>query len=673
MQRGQQAKPSSALHQTHGLGIATTGLAPLSFEPLVSPTAPGSTIHDRAASAASTIPGGSPHDQIRRSSSAASVLPAKTPAHKFILPAIIEGPGLGRETSEASQQSDETGQANNMGPPTPVAIAISAELTSPNDTNLETLGLPANRSQLIRQYIPISEQRLKTTFGIAGKVNTAAAMLPQAILAGLLAFSLMQGWGNEVAGIAALILGVAAFLGKYKLIEYLGRQNYVGWLDKPPSTWKALLPSTPAGIVQTLFTVNAALMFGYLSYLSCASVDGLGPLLRDRFEADATAATVESPIVWVPFGTASVIANLLSFPIIHSLGIGALKDIFNHLLSTVRDEREFLIAEAKMRYGINQVTMEWQKLVKHYRENNSSPIDCDRLIKILTTINGSGPNPDANQVEQVSELITEIRAKTSAELIAGFQAVADADGYDPSERISVSPSKATSFLALGVAALTAWGFSNFYDIAADMGHDLSVWFGADETSANIVGNYVTGPMGMTSMAIMAVLTAGFGTWIGERLFGKEQKHIYPNTSTKAWQAELYIEATVVCLLGGMPNVFQALFAAQPLTDVILSEIASFNMELFGYLESRYDGRESRFLKKAVKTDPLIKEIMDLVQSMKYSNVTHPGPTAVLTCIKKCREKIQSGRNRASENRGGELALVLLHHEDSPAATAHPHS
>ncbi|MDF2530198.1 MAG: hypothetical protein K0Q57_1078, partial [Gammaproteobacteria bacterium] len=253
----------------------------------------------------------------------------------------------------------------------------------------------------------------------------------------------------------------------------------------------------------------------------------------------------------------------------------------------------------------------------------------------------------ASPKDKINSLMQKDR--TGLNLIERFQAIADADGYNPELNTSVWRSRFSNILALACVASATYGLSNFVGLGQDMGESIF--------RSSAAGTYITGPMAGISMGIMGALTASFGLTVGDRLVGSESRlypHILPSY-TRHW---LMGSALVVCALGGMPNVFQSIYIDQPAAGAAFAEIASFLLELFGYLESRYDANETSTMKKfKPEYKELVASVMNLIQSMKYATADHAGPTALKQAIQSAKAKLQACK--AKDDAPAELSVALL--------------
>ncbi len=436
-------------------------------------------------------------------------------------------------------------------------------------TQLETPLLSTTAIYLIPPQERLKQFKIQF-YTKSGRVINMLAMVNQGIFAGLLVATLAKLTERGYVPITLVLappVAFAAFRGKDLLVYFFNERNWRALADQTtcelihdlmPWRWKWDHKTDPSlnwlanhslGIINTLFVINMALTFGGLARVSLHSTNGAAKLASDlgwHWLADNVFANI-----WVqlPLIVSSFLANLLGFGNMHRGGIQALELMLTDFYQI------FCPQTIYQEYGVDQT----KAVFSHFTD------------LINTDVNYSGKNTELNQIKACFEPDT---GSDPMQKVSEYY-IAKQTLLEPLKEISPSFFERSTTWLFGVAALAACGvgFWNFLDMPEVINEGIPDGYKIPEIWLSGLGI-----MCYTSIMLLASsVYKPVKEFTAAALFDRHQPDIdYYDHKTHRYNTGF---ALVMCLIGALPNIFQALLAKEGLLLAVFAAYASFNTEI----------------------------------------------------------------------------------------------
>lgn len=423
----------------------------------------------------------------------------------------------------------------------------------------------------------------------SGRVITMMAMVGQGLFGMLLTVKILEGQPVIFAAALAPLVGGGSFFGKNALVWYfnrpsweqLGKKSFRQFVtDLSPLEWvwfenfrELIRLTNPAflkrmddwinlkgweqnktldhvlGVVDMLFNLNIALVFAGLGRVSLNSLHGAG-YLAHKLGWDWLNIYIFSQIlIQIPFMVCAGLANLISFPNIHRLGVA-------NIFLIIRDFLD--LCETPDVNGQTISRKHCQSIAAY-------------LVNLAQTWSTLGASKNA-QLAAISRLITSEHDPMDAITAYANGRQLELTPYQLKD-LSVLENLIVQVMSL-LLVIACWiGFWNFTRMP---------WLIAEgiPNSVRIPTAELTlqGGMCYTSLALLSTaLYEKARDFFRHRMFRHFKPHlpcIDKNTALKTG-----IKAVAICSFGATPNIFQALLAYEALWMAWFALFASFASEL----------------------------------------------------------------------------------------------
>lgn len=429
-----------------------------------------------------------------------------------------------------------------------------------------------------------------------GLIGTKLAMVGQGIFAALLIAKFMKKTGKLYIPLTiafAPIIGYASYLGKFALVWYFARNTWRALANRSmadllndidPSNWRwDYSPNTKLpklinhllGIVNVLFSINMAYVFAGLTVLSLNDTDGAGHLSEDIGWEWGKTHIFSTLWLNIPLTFWACFSNLLCWSGIHHGGIFSLNKILSDFAGV------FTRLTTEDYYQIHAVSHYFSNLINH---ENQAQFD-DKLDDIVACFRKESPEMQRQAVFNYYE----------------------EQKYDLMPYLQRHPSyyQGLTHWLSGVAgiAICALGFINFLDMHAIINPAMPY-----------ILQKIFGVMTYSSMLLLAMTVYDPVRTFTRKMTNNFDPYIQCYSQSK--QTLLCYWTVFMCVIGGTPNLFQALLDDESLFLAILSVAASFLVEM-PTLSKIYDEnasekplRESKYLQWATTGVALFQEMRD---------------------------------------------------------------
>lgn len=452
-----------------------------------------------------------------------------------------------------------------------------------------------------------------------GMATTFTAMIAQGALGMLLAdkYIWKPAFGNSDEGYAArasfdFLTFAAALFGKYCIVHMYNNEDFKH-LPKLLKTYAATLKAGTNiknwnrwGFVKLLnffATVNISFVFAGLVRIS---FDGTAKLL-DEFGAPQEVGNLFRNLGFqFLFMASAFVCNLLGFPTIHTIGMNTILNARRSAFLSIDELKK----EQDVAFNIERLRLYINHLHKNKKTQEISAIHT--ALPTLTTTLMFTLKPDTDPQSNYQRILNEVLQCYRTHEVAINQAAI------PDNKTEILPTRGQShvirLLMLASAVVGVAGLSNFGQIAVST-------LGA--VIKDPVFNDISYGFAFASMALMALGTIPqfVGTYTTSA-FGK-QKDISVLPRCKS----VGIMVGAVFILSGLgctPNVFQSIYAQQPIWLITCAALSSFMLEWPG-LEMVFLGGAKRNLSKkdpnagnVITLDENLAALRDMPRSLTFS-------------------------------------------------------
>ncbi len=462
-------------------------------------------------------------------------------------------------------------------------------------------------------------------FDISGSVITALSVVPPGLFALLLTDLMLLEMSKDIHPVPRVIVDLVfcstAMAGKYGLMRAYNTESFKSLADFKFSELIDLQSWTIGNFVNYIFSIIGGAVFTELAWLSLIQT---ADLARDYNSSlgNGIASALDSPYIYIPVLIANMASNILCFPNMHRISFLILKLFLMSSFSPLSEQAIYLNKKIILNSEIQPVVEYFNLLISEYRKeielqsidklNNLYGNIFNELIRIFEE---NIMDFHGNYKEKLGQLLIVIKTKDLDPIKENL--IVLKSETNTSNNFLLFLAKLATIIALSLTAICIVGLSNFWSISQFMAKMIHI---------NPVAPLIS-TMDMLSMSALAFIsTICYKETLLSILYPAFKKSSIEILGFQK-QYAINIFSLIICILGGMPNAYQALkLANQSIAIVVIAGFTSFIIEIAGFkslTQSHFEKSELEKLKKINKDEDIIPELFTLVKGLTQLEVTQP--------------------------------------------------